>query len=79
MDQDANILVVDDDVVICQLLDRYLTAAGYRVKTGSNGDQLMSVTGTLNSVFNRVNKLDKRGGFSRCLCRGLFGVGAKRA
>ena len=40
MDQDANILVVDDDVVICQLLDRYLTAAGYRVKTANNGEEM---------------------------------------
>ena len=40
MDQDANILVVDDDVVICQLLDRYLTAAGYRVKTACNGEEM---------------------------------------
>jgi len=40
MDQDANILVVDDDVVICNILDRYLTAAGYRVKTASNGEEM---------------------------------------
>ncbi|MCH8080527.1 MAG: response regulator, partial [Proteobacteria bacterium] len=40
MDQDANILVVDDDVVICNILDRYLTAAGYRVKTAANGEEM---------------------------------------
>ncbi len=40
MDQDANILVVDDDVVICNLLDRYLTAAGYRVRTAANGEEM---------------------------------------
>ncbi|MCH8163675.1 MAG: response regulator, partial [Proteobacteria bacterium] len=40
MDQDANILVVDDDVVICTLLDRYLTAAGYRVRTAANGEEM---------------------------------------
>ena len=40
MDQDANILVVDDDVVICNLLDHYLTAAGYRVRTAANGEEM---------------------------------------
>ena len=40
MEQDAIILVVDDDVVICNLLDRYLTAAGYRVKTANNGEEM---------------------------------------
>ena len=40
MDQDANILVVDDDVVICNILDRYLTAAGYRVRTAANGEEM---------------------------------------
>jgi len=40
MDQDANILVVDDDVVICNLLKRYLSSAGYRVNTASNGEEM---------------------------------------
>jgi len=40
MNQEANILVVDDDAVICNLLNRYLTAAGYRVKTASNGEEM---------------------------------------
>ena len=34
------ILVVDDDTVICNILDRYLTAAGYRVKTAGNGEEM---------------------------------------
>jgi len=37
---DANILVVDDDVVLCNLLDRYLTASGYSVKTATNGEEM---------------------------------------
>jgi len=40
MNQDASILVVDDDAVICNILNRYLTAAGYRVKTASNGEEM---------------------------------------
>lgn len=40
MTQDANILVVDDDTVICNILNRYLGAAGYRVKTASNGEEM---------------------------------------
>jgi DNA-binding response OmpR family regulator len=40
MDQDANILVVDDDEVICNLLKRYLSSAGYRVNTASNGEEM---------------------------------------
>ena len=38
--KDETILVVDDDAVICNILDRYLTAAGYRVKTASNGEEM---------------------------------------
>lgn len=37
---DANILVVDDDEVLCNLLDRYLTLSGYRVKTATDGNQM---------------------------------------
>lgn len=40
MNQDANILVVDDDVRICKILDRYLSSAGYRVKTAANGEEM---------------------------------------
>ncbi len=40
MSQDANILVVDDDAIICKTLDRYLTSAGYKVKTASNGEEM---------------------------------------
>ncbi|MEE9451426.1 MAG: response regulator, partial [Gammaproteobacteria bacterium] len=46
MDQDANILVVDDDVTICNLLDRYLTAVGYRVKTVTNGEEALELIET---------------------------------
>lgn len=38
--KDETILVVDDDAVICNILDRYLTAAGYHVKTASNGEEM---------------------------------------
>jgi len=40
MEQEANIIVVDDDVVIRNLLDRYLTAAGYGVRTAANGEEM---------------------------------------
>jgi len=46
MDQDANILVVDDDVTICNLLDRYLTGVGYRVKTVTNGEEALELIET---------------------------------
>lgn len=38
--KDETILVVDDDAVICNILDRYLSAAGYRVKTAGNGEEM---------------------------------------
>lgn len=37
---DANILVVDDDVVLCNLLDRYLTSSGYHVSTATDGGEM---------------------------------------
>lgn len=40
MEQDAKILIVDDDIRLCKVLDRYLSAVGYRVKTASNGDEM---------------------------------------
>lgn len=40
MNQNANILVVDDDIRICKILDRYLTSAGYRVKIAANGEEM---------------------------------------
>jgi len=40
MSEAANILVVDDDVRICRMLSRYLTSAGYTVKTAENGDEM---------------------------------------
>jgi two-component system, OmpR family, response regulator len=40
LDHDAKILVVDDDEIICKLLDRYLTAAGFHVKTAANGEEM---------------------------------------
>jgi len=40
MNGSANILIVDDDVRICKILDRYLTTAGYRVQTAGNGEEM---------------------------------------
>lgn len=40
MEREANILVVDDDLRICKILDRYLTSAGYRVKIAENGEEM---------------------------------------
>ena len=40
MDQEANILIVDDDVRISKILARDLTSAGYRVKTAANGEEM---------------------------------------
>ncbi|MCH8263388.1 MAG: response regulator, partial [Proteobacteria bacterium] len=40
MDQDAKILIVDDDARLCKVLDRYLTSAGYQVKTANNGEEM---------------------------------------
>lgn len=37
---EANILVVDDDVVLCNLLDRYLTSSGYHVSTATDGEEM---------------------------------------
>jgi len=42
VNQDANILVVDDDVRISRVLARDLTSAGYRVKTAANGEEMRS-------------------------------------
>ncbi|NOR72026.1 MAG: response regulator [Methylomarinum sp.] len=38
--QNANILIVDDDDRICRILNRYLTSAGYLVKTAANGEEM---------------------------------------
>jgi len=40
MDQKANILIVDDDIRLCKVLDRYLATASYRVKTATNGEEM---------------------------------------
>ena len=40
MSRDANILVVDDDDRICKILVRYLSSAGYQVKTAANGEEM---------------------------------------
>ena len=40
MNQEANILVVDDDVRISRIIARDLTSAGYRVKTAANGEEM---------------------------------------
>lgn len=42
MHQEANILIVDDDVRISKILARDLTSAGYRVKTAANGEEMRS-------------------------------------
>ncbi len=40
MNQNAKILIVDDDERICRILVRYLTFAGYRVETVANGEEM---------------------------------------
>ena len=40
MNQEANILVVDDDDRISRIIARDLTSAGYRVKTAANGEEM---------------------------------------
>lgn len=40
MSHKAVILVVDDDIRICRLLDRYLSKAGYQVTMASDGEQM---------------------------------------
>lgn len=40
MNQEANILIVDDDVRVSRVLARDLTSAGYRVKTAANGEEM---------------------------------------
>lgn len=40
MSEDANILVVDDDMRICRILLRYLSSAGYTVAAAANGDEM---------------------------------------
>jgi len=40
MSEDANILVVDDDIRLCRVLSRYLTSAGYTVKTAESGEEM---------------------------------------
>ena len=36
----AHILVVDDDIRICKILDRYMTSAGYRVKIAVDSEEM---------------------------------------
>lgn len=36
----AKIVVVDDDIEICELLDEYLTKSGYQVTTVNDGEQM---------------------------------------
>ena len=40
MSEDANILVVDDDMRICRILLRYLSSAGYTVAAAANGEEM---------------------------------------
>lgn len=40
MNHKSAILVVDDDIRICRLLERYLSKAGYQVSIASNGEQM---------------------------------------
>ncbi len=40
MNQEANILIVDDDIRISRVLARDLTSAGYRVKTAADGEEM---------------------------------------
>ena len=40
MNQEANILVVDDDARVSKIIARDLTSAGYRVKTAANGEEM---------------------------------------
>lgn len=40
MDQDATILIVDDDDRLCRVIGRYLTSAGYQVKTANDGEEM---------------------------------------
>ncbi len=40
MNQEAHILVVDDDVRVSRIIARDLTSAGYRVKTAANGEEM---------------------------------------
>jgi len=42
MSHNSNILIVDDDIRICKILERYLTSAGYQVKTAFNGEEMHS-------------------------------------
>ena len=47
--QDKNILVVDDDMMICELYHASLTKQGFRVVTASSGDKAL---GLLNSTLH---------------------------
>ena len=40
MNQEAHILVVDNDVRVSRIIARDLTSAGYRVKTAANGEEM---------------------------------------
>jgi len=42
MSQEANILIVDDDVRVSRVIARDLTSVGYRVKTAANGEEMRS-------------------------------------
>jgi PAS domain S-box-containing protein len=41
---DLSILVVDDEVEICSMLDEFLTTGGYKVKTVDNGAMAIDIT-----------------------------------
>jgi PAS domain S-box-containing protein len=41
---DLSILVVDDEVEICSMLDEFLTTGGYKVKTVDNGSMAIEIT-----------------------------------
>lgn len=43
MNKSFHVLVVDDDVRICKLLNRYLASEGYKVSTAANGEQMRRV------------------------------------
>lgn len=46
MNELAHIVVVDDNPVICGLIDRYLTREGYRVSTAGGGEAMRDVLAT---------------------------------
>lgn len=43
MSEAQHILVVDDDPIICELLDKYLSAEGFLVSTAQSGEAMRSI------------------------------------